>query len=33
MYVDGQRNPEYFSGPMEKEYRDLIDAQQRTRAA
>lgn len=29
MYVDGKPNPEYFGGPMEKEYRELIDAQER----
>lgn len=29
MYVDGKPNPEYFSGPLEKEYRDLLTAQER----
>lgn len=35
MYVDGKPNPAYFNGPMEKEYRQLIAAQERdkTRAA
>lgn len=33
MYVDGKQNPEYFSGSMQKEYRDLIDAQQRMTGA
>ena len=32
MYVDGKPNPQYFSGPMEKEYRDLIDAEERMKA-
>lgn len=29
MYVDGKPNPAYFGTAVEKEYRDLIDAQQR----
>lgn len=29
MYVDGKPNPAYFGTGLEKEYRDLIDAQQR----
>lgn len=35
MYIEGKPNPAYFNGPMEKEYRDLIAAEQRmkTRAA
>jgi hypothetical protein len=29
MYIDGKPNPNYFSGPMEKEYRGLLDARDR----
>lgn len=32
MYIDGKPNPAYFGGPMEKEYRTLIDAQERMTA-
>lgn len=32
MYVDGKPNPQYFGGPMEKEYRDLIDAEAKMKA-
>lgn len=35
MYIEGKPNPAYFNGPMEKEYRELIAAEQKmkTRAA
>lgn len=32
MYIDGKPNPGYFGGPMEVEYRNLIDAQERMKA-
>ncbi len=35
MYIGGKPNPQYFGGPLEKEYRDLVSAEERmkTRAA
>lgn len=32
MWADGKPNPAYYGGPMEKEYRDLLDAQERMKA-